>query len=233
MNEGLANPVPARPSIRLERLGIEGEPLVVVDGFSGIAGALERAGRAADYKPAVGFPGLRSPADRRYLKRRDGMLGDILARAFGFRRAMIERCDYSIVSLPPEELSKQQRMPHYDDPGPGVVALLHYLGDAKSGGTAFYRHRRTGYESMRPERIEPYRTALAADDAEYGSLAPAYLYGDTDRFEMIGEIAAKPDRAILYRGRTLHSGIIPTPPDPLTARETGRLTINTFFLGEV
>ena len=233
MNEALANPARRRPSIRLERLGSEGEPLVIVDGFSGVAAELERAGRIAEYQPAIGFPGLRSPADRRYLAPLGQMLGDILANAFGFRRANIERCDYSIVSIAPADLSDQQRMPHYDDPGPGVVALLHYLGDAKSGGTAFYRHRRTGYESMRPERVAPYRAALQADEIDYGPNPPAYLHGDTNRFEMIGEIAAKRDRAILYRGRTLHSGVIPSSPDPASARSAGRLTINTFFVGEM
>jgi hypothetical protein len=49
---------------------------------------------------------------------------------------------------------------------------------------------------------------------------------------MIGEVESLPDRQIIYPGRLLHSGHIPIEPDPSTARQTGRLTINTFLVGQ-
>ena len=99
------------------------------------------------------------------------------------------------------------------------------------GGTAFYRHRRTGFETIRPERMPRFKAALVADEHEHGPFPARYYYDDDERYEMIGEVEARPDRVIIYRGRLLHSGHIPIAPDPLTALESGRLTINTFLVG--
>ena len=221
----------ARPRVSLRRLGEEGEPLVVIDGFSGRADELRAAGRSAAYKAVKGYPGIRSPVPASYLRPVLPLLAEVIRRAFAMRGSLaVESCSYSIVSLAPHELQPAQRMPHYDDPGAGVLALLHYLGDAEDGGTAFYRHRRTGFETMRPERLTAYNHAVAQDEAEFGPLPRSYHYGDSDRFELIGEVEAKADRAIIYRGRTLHSGIVPDEPDPRSAQERGRLTINTFLV---
>ncbi|NVD44024.1 DUF6445 family protein [Qipengyuania atrilutea] len=222
-----------RPRVSLRRLGSEGQPLVVIDDFTGRAAELRAAGRAAGYAAVKGYPGIRSPVPASYIKPVLPLLAEIIRRAFAMRGSLaVESCSYSIVSRAPDELQPAQRMPHYDDPGGGVLALLHYLGSEEDGGTAFYRHRRTGFETMRPERLAPYNHALAQDEAEFGPLAQAYHYGDSDRFEMIGEVEAKVDRAIIYRGRTLHSGIIPEEPDPSSAHERGRLTINTFLVAQ-
>jgi hypothetical protein len=56
------------------------------------------------------------------------------------------------------------------------------------------------------------------------------MYGDTARFEMIADIPAKPDRMIIYRGRTLHSGSIGPSFDPSADPVKGRVTINTFLV---
>src|SRR5690606_13917440 len=109
--------------------------------------------------------------------------------------------------------------------------LLHFTGEAATGGTAFYRHCRTGFETIRPERVAPYAAALAEDEREHGPYPPRYFHGSDARYELIGEVEARPDRAIIYRGRLLHSGHVPVDPDPATARESGRLTINTFLVG--
>ncbi len=83
---------------------------------------------------------------------------------------------------------------------------------------------------MTVNRAPRYREALAADEKEFGPPEPGYIYGDTSRFEMIADIPAKPDRLIIYRGRTLHSGVIPNDlkltNDPLN----GRVTLNTFLV---
>ena len=206
--------------------------MVVIDNFSGRIDELVRKGRSSAYAPVEGFPGIRAAADRTYLDPMLPMLGDIFGRAFGFRQGYrIEACDFSIVSVQVSRLSPGQSIPHHDDPGPGVLALLHYTQGPESGGTAFYRQRRTGFESVRPERLAAYEEALKLDDREFGAIPKSYVYGNSERYEMIGEIEAQPDRAIIYRGRTLHSGIIPIEPDPGRAVEAGRMTINTFLSG--
>ncbi len=219
------------PVVTIERIGAEREPVVLIDGFSGRIAELAAAGRAANYAPQSMYPGLRSPADRAYLEPMQPLLDQLFARVFALPNVRVEGCDYSVVSLAPEDLSTAQSIPHYDDVGPGVIALLHYTQGPETGGTAFYRHRRTGFESLRPERLALYAAALAQDEQEYGPVPPGYIGGDTERFEQIAAFEARPDRAILYRGRTLHSGMIPQAPDPAGAVTHGRLTINTFFVG--
>jgi hypothetical protein len=213
-------------------VGREREPVVTIDDFSGRIEALAQQGRAARYRPAQGYPGIRSAMDPGYLMPRGALLKDVFARCFGLSgKAELDSCAFSIVSLAPDELLPGQRIPHFDSSDAGLVALLHFTGGPESGGTAFYRHRRTGYEAILPERFAAYAAAVAEDDREFGAPPARYWHGSDDRYELIGEIEAKPDRMIIYRGRLLHSGHVPTPPDPASARETGRLTINTFLVG--
>ncbi|MEY4270175.1 MAG: hypothetical protein RLZZ58_1391 [Pseudomonadota bacterium] len=219
--------------VTVRRMGREGEPLVVIDGFSGIAGDLLAAGQAATYQHAgASYPGIRSWADPSYLDRRRDLMMQIMHRVFGFTRGVqLESSTFSIVTLREVELGPQQRIPHYDHAGGEVIAVMHYLLGPESGGTAFYRHRRTGFETVTPDREDAYNAALAMDERAHGMPPPRFHYGDSDWFEMIDEVEAAPDRLILYRGRQLHSGVIPDPaalsPDP----RTGRLTINMFLIG--
>ena len=55
------------------------------------------------------------------------------------------------------------------------------------------------------------------------------MRGSDDRYDMIGSVAAKPNRAVLYRSQLLHSGMIPETLDFEAGSENGRLTVNTFF----
>lgn len=109
--------------------------------------------------------------------------------------------------------------------------MVHYLGDEASGGTAFYRHRRTGFEAIHAPCEAAFHAAVALDEAEFGLLPAAYFHSDDERYEQIGEVTARRDRLVIYRGRVLHSGVIPVPPDPATVLESGRLTVNTFLVG--
>src|SRR5690606_27492170 len=92
--------------------------------------------------------------------------------------AKVESCAFSIVSIPPEELSPGQRRPHFDATDPNLMALLHFAGDSATGGTAFYRHRRTGFETIRPDRLVRFTAAIAEDEREHGPLPARYFHGD-------------------------------------------------------
>jgi hypothetical protein len=136
---------------------------------------------------------------------------------------------YSLVTTPPSALAPIQRIPHYDSTEPERIALLHYLVKSEAGGTAFYRHRRTGYEAITEDNQADYASALKADIAEHGLPSPAYISGDTEIFEQIAHYEARYNRAIIYRGHALHCADIP-PDMPLLADPyDGRLTVNTFL----
>jgi hypothetical protein len=225
-------PLPeAKVSVR--RMGREGEPLVVIDQFSGMVDALLAAGCAATYQHAgASYPGIRSWADPSYLDRRRDLMMQIMQQIFGFTRGVrLESSTFSLVTLGEGELAPRQRIPHYDHAGGEVIAIMHYLRGQGSGGTAFYRHRRTGFETLTPDREDAYNAALAMDERAFGMPPPHFHHGDSDWFEQIDAVEAAPDRLVLYRGRQLHSGVIPDPailsPDP----RKGRLTINMFLIG--
>lgn len=223
----------AEPKVSVRRMGREGEPLVIIDGFSGSVAALLEQGRAAVYQAAgASYPGIRSWADPSYLDRRRTLMMQIMQQVFGFVRGVrLDASTFSLVTLAEHQLAPLQRIPHYDHAGGEVVAVMHYLMGPDSGGTAFYRHRRTGFETITPNREDAYNAALAQDELAYGMPPARYFHGDSDWFEKIDEVEAQPDRLVLYRGRQLHSGVIPDPaslsPDP----RQGRLTINMFLVG--
>ncbi len=221
------------PIISVERLGREGEPLVVIDNFTGQPERLRAMGMAAQYHTAgVDYPGLRALADPSYLDLRRDLMMQIMARVFGLSRSIhCEIAAFSIVTLSPEQLSLRQRIPHHDHSDAGRIAVMHYLSGPESGGTAFYRHRRTGFETITPARETAYAMALAEDDRDFGPPPPGYATGDTAAFEQIGAVEARPDRMALYRGRQLHSGIIPDPTALSQDPGSGRLTINMFLFG--
>jgi hypothetical protein len=217
---------------KIERYGTEQEPIVIIDNYSGQVAYLLSLALSTPYGDAgAGYPGLRAQMDPDYLTIRARVLAEALREAFGFDRGILtESCNFSIVTTPATNLNPSQRMPHYDDTSEGLLAALHYLKGPETGGTAFYRHKRTGFETVTPERAPKYREALAADEQEFGSPEPGYIYGDTSRFEMIADIPAKPDRLIIYRGRTLHSGVIPKDLKLTDTPLNGRVTLNTFLV---
>ena len=237
----LAAPAPQRfvamslpqPRVELRRIGREGQPLVVIDGFSGQPERLLEAARQAEYQPGgASYPGIRAWCEPSYLDLRRDLMMQVMQRVFGIRRGI--SCDvstFSLVTTPPGDLQPLQRIPHYDNADAELIAVMHYLQGPESGGTAFYRHNRTGFETVTPERERAYNIGLAEDERAYGMPDAAYWHGDGDRFAMIEEVEARPDRMILYRGRALHSGVIPAAASLSADPREGRVTINMFLRG--
>jgi Family of unknown function (DUF6445) len=221
------------PEVSVRKMGHEGEPLVIIDGFSGAVDELLEAGHAATYRHAgASYPGIRSWADPSYLDRRRPLMMQIMQQVFGFSRGVrLDASTFSLVTLAEHQLAPLQRIPHYDHAGGEVVAVMHYLQGPETGGTAFYRHRRTGFETITPARENAYNAALAQDERSYGMPPARYFHGDSDWFEQIDEVEARPDRLVLYRGRQLHSGVIPDPAQLSADPRLGRLTINMFLIG--
>ena len=221
------------PNVTLYRFGREQQPVVQIDEFSGMAEELLRRGRSAEYQAAgASYPGIRSWCEPDYLDRNRELMFAALQQVFGFRKGVsLDVSTFSLVTLAPEDLSPLQRIPHYDHASGEIVAVMHYLLGPETGGTAFYRHRRTGFETITEDRADAYNAGLAADEREFGMPPAEYYHGDGDRFELIGEVEAKPDRLILYDGRLLHSGVIPDPAALTEDPKTGRLTINMFLRG--
>lgn len=222
----------ASPFIQGRRLGLEAQPLVVIDDFHPDPDALVEAACAQSYAPRGKFyPGIRAAADPRHLAPCQDMLSEVLQGAFGYRSgAQLTECNYSLVTTPPASLLPMQRLPHYDGTAVQTIALLHYLCGPEHGGTSFYRHRATGFETITDDRFAPYRDTLQAEiDARGGDVDARYFSGDSAQFERIDRVAARFNRAVLYRGIVLHSGNIPDDFAFNRDPRGGRLTVNTFF----
>ena len=214
-------------SYSVERIGHEGEPVVVVDGFHPDPDALRaQAARAGFKRLSPHYPGVQAPADPAHLAPVGDTLTQIIHDVFGVQAGVsVVQCTFSLVTVPDAELAPIQRLPHVDTTDPGRIALLHYLSGDDMGGTAFYRHRATGLDVLTPETFPRYRDAVQNE-----GLPPAhYMRGSDARFEMIHCVEARPNRAVLYRSRLLHSGMIPEGAGFSAEPESGRLTLNTFF----
>ena len=207
-------------------VGTLGEPVVVLDDFHPYPEHLRAmAGRSRFGRLGPHYPGVQAGADPRHLEPVERVVTEVLREVFGAEAApKVVQCSFSLVSVPDGELAPIQRLPHVDTVDPGRVALLHYLSGT-GGGTAFYRHRSTELEVLSEETFPVFREALEQE----GMPKAGYMRGSDSRFEMIGEVEAVPNRAVLYRSRLLHSGKIAEGFGFSGKPEEGRLTLNTFF----
>ncbi len=215
--------------ITLERHGAEGQPVVVIDRFADAERFRDDAAFLSFAPIGPHYPGLRAVVAPAMLRDLIVRLEPIIAETFGLTGLEVVDAFYSIVTTPPAALTPIQRLPHFDETSPGRLALLHYLSPDERSGTAFYRHRSTGFESIDAARLSAYRAALDADLQRHGIPDPRYIAGDTPVFERLAVHEGRFNRAILYRSNTLHCAHLPDDlsldPDP----ETGRLTVNTFL----
>ena len=201
-------------AIATRALGREGQTLTVIDDFVPDPDALRAAAAAAQFVPGRHhYPGIRAA----------------LGEQFG-RAVRVEPIDasFSIVTTPPASLTVPQRLPHVDAHGADRVALIHYLS-RNGGGTAFFRHRATGFESIDEARAPIYLGQLEAELRHGGPPPPAYVGGRDLLFERHTLAEARYNRAYLYPGFLLHSGAIASgaalSPDPAK----GRLTVTAFL----
>ena len=150
------------PAFETMNFGNEREPVVVIDGFSADPDGLLAQARAATYGPGGRhYPGDRAPAPASYLQARGALLSEVITGVFGMvAGADLIECNFSVVTTPPEALTPIQRLPHFDGTAPNRLALLHYLCPPEAGGTSFYRHRATGFETITDARLSAYDADL-------------------------------------------------------------------------
>ncbi len=220
------------PEITIHPIGTERHPVVVIDDFAPNPARFVSDAAMLSFAPmGIHYPGIRASAAHRMIAPLLDALAPVIAANFGHGRVDIDDAFYSLVTTAPAELTPIQRMPHFDGVEPGRLALLHYLAPGAPGGTAFYRHRTTGFETVTAPRLPAYRAALDDDLARDGLPAPAYIDGDTGIFEQIARFDGRFNRAILYRGNSLHCAWLPDGTPFAADPQSGRLTLNIFLNG--
>jgi hypothetical protein len=219
--------------IRVEYVGNERAPVMVIEDVWPDAHALvEAATRKTDYSVrSLYYPGVRSSVPPEYAHAITSQLRDSILSTFGLSGELkITDANFSLVSTPPDKLVAFQRVPHFDSTDPNRIALLHYLCGPEFGGTSFYRHRSSGIEAVTDENRERFTRAVN-DEAKSGGMPPArFIDDDTPMFERIARYECAFNRALIYRGRNLHSVNTPRTFIPTTDPRAGRLTANTFLL---
>lgn len=220
-------------TIGVRRFGRERQPVAVIDDFAIDPDALRAAAAAARFAPAgQHYPGIRAPLPPGYFAANADLINQLLHDLFGLPDgARVLDASFSIVTVAPEALGVEQRLPHVDALEPGRIALVHYLSPGDTDGTAFFRHRATGFETIDTARSRTYLPLLNAELQANGPPGPAYITNDNPLFEHLGTVPARYNRAMLYRSAMLHSGAI-TPGRVLPAdASTGRLTVTGFLAG--
>lgn len=218
---------------RVETIGREARPVIVIDDFAPRWQDLRAMALRTPHAAMPGhYPGVRAEVPPALAQALARSLEGLIAQVFGLPGP----CDvlaalWSVVATPPGALTAIQRLPHFDGLEPERIALVLFLCEAHHGGTAFYRHRATGFETVDPARHAAYDAALQDDVARHGLPQADYIRGDTALFEQIARFAAAPNRALIYRSNALHCADLPPDaafdPDPAT----GRLTLNAFLRG--
>jgi hypothetical protein len=217
--------------VRVEQIGRERQPVVVIDNFSPHPERLVADAETLTFE-TMGeyYPGVRAPVLPSYFEGLSPTLAPVMRDIFGAQdRIGFTRALYSLATTPPAALTLAQRIPHIDGVEEGMIAILHYLSHGDHGGTAFYRHRSTGYETVDAARHRAYLDALRSDFATHGEPAPAYIEGDTALFARIARYDAVFNRALIYRSSLLHCAVLPNDMVLPADARLGRLTVASFL----
>lgn len=222
------------PDLHIEKItfGREAAPLLVIDNFVADPDRLVKKAATAQFASGGRFyPGIRDKAPPSYEHFLTTRLQPLLAEHFGLvsRSLSLTMCHFSLVTTAAAQLAPMQRIPHVDTLAREGFATIHYLFKEKLGGTAFYRHRATGYESLDEVRGPEYFRVLESESAGPNRPAVNYINGDTPLFEQIARAEGVFNRMLVYRRNSLHSGSIDSAFVPDTNPRTGRLSINSFI----
>jgi len=226
-------------AVEVIELGAERRKVAVLDGvFQNPEALVDHAADHAEFSPLKEagnfYPGVRAPAPRAYAAALYEALKPVFAEVFGvdLEGRFKASAAFSLATLQPEQLNTAQRLPHIDTTDPRQFAVLHYLCDPRHGGTAFYRHRSTGFESLDEDRAPTCYAALKHELDQGQEPPPAYVVTSTPLFEQIGRVEARFDRVAIYRSQMLHSGLIDPTSGLSDDPRLGRLTANSFFTFE-
>ncbi|HMN46611.1 MAG TPA: DUF6445 family protein [Povalibacter sp.] len=224
-------PIGRNIEVRLQRIGTEQQPLMIVDRMLDDPHAMIEAARAAKfYVPEhTNYPGINARLPEAYYRTVIATLRGPLEAAFGLPcSAHLKYFGFFALATTGSDAARPiQKIPHHDSPDPGRLAMVHYLCQGAFGGTGFFRHKATGFESVDATRRDAYVAAASRELAQGGNGA-GYASPVMTNYEMIGRAELVFDRLIVYRSHVLHSALLGDgagSADPAA----GRLTANGFL----
>ena len=212
-------------------MGTEQAPLLIIDNLVADPEALvELAATKVFGEVASYYPGVRAKVPLTFQQFILTEFGREFAPAFGLTGALrFTACHFSLVTTPPDKLTYLQRIPHVDSLNSNELASILYLFKKDLGGTSFYRHRKTGFETVDHARQPEYWRHIEAEQAAVMESASGYIDGETEFYERIAHQQAVFNRMLVYRRTSLHSGALNGGSVVETDPRRGRLSINGFL----
>lgn len=197
--------------------------MLVIDDFAREPDRLVEQAAALRFAPnGAVFPGVRAPVPLSFCIALRQSLEALIQKTFDIDQPL-ERMEswYSLVTAPARSQTLLQKLPHIDGVGGRRIALVHHLGRSGRGGTAFYRHRATGFETVDPARLPGYNAAVNAELRRGAGLLEIY--------EQVALYPARYNRLLIYRGDSLHGAVLPEDAALTDDARTGRFSINSFI----
>ena len=135
---------------QVQFVGTERQPVILIDEFVPDPRSLVDEAASLSYSTiGVHYPGTRVSVPPARLHSFMPGIVELVVDTFGCgTKLRLLEAYYSVVTTRPETLTPIQRLPHFDGLERERIALLHFLSTDRSSGTAFYRHRSTGFESI-------------------------------------------------------------------------------------
>jgi hypothetical protein len=221
-----------RIRVQLRHLGQEGQPLLVVDDVLADPDAMIDAARQAEFysPPHTNYPGLNANLPESYYRTVVTALRGPIAAAFDLPAEAILKYFgfFALATTGARDARPVQKVPHHDGPDPHRLAMVHYLCRGDHGGTGFFRHKATGFESVGDDRHATYVAIAQAQLAERGVGMSVYAGDGMADYDLIGQAECVFNRLIVYRGHVLHSALL-GPEAGARDPGRGRLTANGFI----
>jgi hypothetical protein len=218
--------------VKLRSIGSEQNPLLVIDDVLENPEEMVEAAATASWAAPNGtfYPGVNADLPVAYLRTLLPVLKPSFERAFGLMQdqPIVAYGFHALATWGLERFGPLQRIPHFDQPNPMSLAMVHYLCKDQPGGTAFFRHRTSGYESINTGRREAYMQSVAHELDRDGAQLTGFAGPDTPNYEMIDHVELRFNRLVIYRSNVLHCALFDgtnLSDDP----RVGRLTANSFF----
>jgi len=220
--------------VELVRIGRRGIKVSVIDNVLLDPKGVAALGFAQSYAEDRGnlYPGLRVAMPESFSTSFRAWLTPILQRngVLESNQAISRDASFfSVVTTASKDLLPIQCIPHYDSTDPTLFAAVIYLCGPRFSGTAFYRHRRTGYEEITQANVGNYQLALNSDMRIHGVPEKAYINGDSLLFEAVFSNELKFNSAIVYPASILHAAKIEKQFSPPKDRSEWRLTVTALL----
>lgn len=223
-------------SVRLEHIGLERQPLMIVDNvLQDPQLMIDAARRAAFYAPEhTNYPGINARLPEAYYQPLITALRGPLEAAFELPRSahLSYFGFFALATTSARDAQAIQRIPHRDSTNPQRLAMVHYLCRGAFGGTGFFRHCSTGFESVDAAREHIYVSAAKRELENTAAGHAGFASERTMNYELIGQSPAVFNRLIVYRSHVLHSALLGEKAGS-TDPARGRLTANGFVEEQV